>query len=117
MLIIYNYLWEHVWYYFIAPTNGIVTITTSPGSITDGVLALYSATTCSTGGTQLACNDDGNGMMSLITQTGLTSGATYYVRVADYGSSGDGTFSICITSPNTPSNDECAGAITLTPNN
>ena len=105
-----------VWYYFIAPTNGIVTITTSPGSITDGVLALYSATTCSTGGTQLACNDDGNGMMSLITQTGLTSGATYYVRVADYGSSGDGTFSICITSPNTPSNDECAGAITLTPN-
>ncbi len=105
-----------VWYYFTAPANGNVTITTSAGTMTDGVLALYSATDCSTGSVQLACNDDGNGMMSLITQTGLTSGAVYYVRVADYGATGDGTFNICITSPASPSNDECAGAITLTPN-
>lgn len=105
-----------VWYYFTAPANGNVTITTSAGTITDGVLALYSATNCSTGGTQIGCDDDGNGLMSLITQSGLTSGAVYYVRVADYGASGDGTFSICITSPNTPANDDCAGAITLTPN-
>jgi large repetitive protein len=102
-----------VWYSFTAPANGIVNITTTAGTITDSGMALYSATTCSTGSSSLACDDNsGPGNMSMITRSGLTSGTTYYIRIWKK-TSGTGTFSICITSP---VNNDCAGAITLTPN-
>lgn len=103
------------WYSFVAPTGGTVTITTQSGTMTDGAMALYSSATCATG-TELACSDDVNGYMPEITQTGLTSGTTYYVRIWQY-SSGTGTFNICITKPaDPPSNDNCAGATSVTVN-
>ena len=101
-----------VWYRFVAPSNGTVTITTTEGTITDGGMSLYSSATCATG-SELACNDDASTLMPIITQSGLTSGTTYYVRFWSY-SSGTGTFSICITTP--PSNDNCSGASTVTVN-
>lgn len=104
-----------VWYSFIAPSSGNVTITTQAGTITDAGMSLYSSATCATG-TELACSDDVIGLMPQITQTGLTSGTTYYVRIWQY-SSGTGTFGICITKPiDPPSNDNCAGALSVTVN-
>lgn len=100
------------WYSFVAPINGTVRITTQSGTMTDGAMALYSSATCATG-TELACSDDVNGLMPEITQSGLTSGTTYYIRIWQY-SSGTGTFNICITS--SPANDECTGAYTVTAN-
>jgi glucose/arabinose dehydrogenase len=54
------------------------------------------------------------------TATGLTAGATYYIRVANVGANPTGTgqtpkFDICLTHPTPPpSNDDCGGAIVLT---
>lgn len=86
---------EDVWYRIVAPASGSITINTTAGSITDGVMALYSGT-CGAF-TELACEDDVNGLMPAITQTGLTPGATYYIRFWEYGG-GTGTFNICVQS-------------------
>jgi hypothetical protein len=83
------------WFRFVAPANGTVTITTSAGTMTDGVMSLYSGT-CGAF-TELACNDNGAGM-PVISSSTLTPGATYYIRIWNWFS-GTGSFSICITSP------------------
>jgi hypothetical protein len=101
-----NYGSGDVWFSFVAPGNGAATIRTTAGSLTDSGIALYSAANCSGPFTLLACNDDGNGTMSQIAQTGLTPGATYYVRVWGKNTTW-GAFSICVYSPltnNTPCN-------------
>lgn len=100
-----------VWYSFVAPAGGGVTITTAAGTITDGGMALYNGP-C-TAPTQISCSDDVIGLMPQITATGLTPGATYYIRVWRY-LSGTGTFSICITlPPPPPANDAPCSATTL----
>ncbi len=84
-----------VWYSFVAPASGNVSIQTTAGSITDGCMALYNGPCGSP--TQISCDDDsGPGLMPQIAGSSLTPGATYYVRVWRYGG-GTGTFSICIT--------------------
>ncbi|MEP7280054.1 MAG: hypothetical protein ABI813_15510 [Bacteroidota bacterium] len=51
--------------------------------------------------------------------TGLTVGATYYFRVYSITTSGvpgtTGNFDICIQDPLPPANDNCTGAVVLTP--
>ncbi len=52
---------------------------------------------------------------ALINAIGLVPGNTYYVRVYyffNYYS--DSTFTICITTPSPPINDDCSGAVALT---
>lgn len=85
-----------VWYSFVAPASGTITITTNSGSITDGGMALYSGACGSL--SQVSCNDDSNGLMPVISSSSLTPGATYYIRFWKY-SSGTGTFDICLTVP------------------
>ncbi len=92
-----------VWFQFVAPAGGSVRIQTATGTgtMTDSGMALYSTTTgaCGSTGTSLACDDDsGSGSMSLINYTGLTAGRTYFVRVWKYGTSGTGSFEICVMS-------------------
>lgn len=104
-----------VWYRFIAPAGGTVSILTQAGTIVDGVMALYSGT-CGAF-TQLACSDDVVGLMPTITQSGLTPGATYYIRFWRYGG-GTGTFSLCINKPATNNscsqiNPICSGSPTI----
>lgn len=101
-----------VWYTFTATSTGSYTLTTSSGSITDGVMQLYSATLCNGTGveTTIACSDDVNGYMPQITAS-LTAGTVYYVRFWQWGG-GTGTFNICLIGP--PVNDACSGAIQLT---
>lgn len=104
-----------VWYRFTATVSGSHTFTTDVGTITDGVMQLYSATACTpTGLVSIACDDDsGPGSMSMITSN-LTAGTVYYIRVWNYGASGTGTFQICITAPPAPpANSTCATATSL----
>ena len=92
-----------VWYSFVAPAGGCVSISTTAGTIADGGMALYSGACGSL--TQIVCDDDsGPGNMPAISSVTLTPGATYYVRFWRF-SSGTGTFNICLTIP--PSNIQC----------
>ena len=89
---------DDVWYSFVA--NGTSqTLTVTPGTLSDAVLQVYSGT-CA-GLTSLACVDNTSGSSTeTTTVTGLTNGVTYYVRVHSYGNgTGQGTFSICVTTP------------------
>ena len=95
-----------VWYSFTAPASGSIDITTQAGSITDGVMALYSGTCGSW--TELACSDDDNGLMPTISQSGLTPGQTYLIRFWQYGG-GTGTFDICVTSAAPPAGNTTCG--------
>jgi len=99
-----------VWYKFVAAsTTHTVSITGQGTNFTNPEVQLYSGTCVSL--TSLTC-----GITSL-TSTTLNIGSTYYVRVSNIGSSPtiNGSFNICVTHPlPPPSNDDCAGAITLT---
>jgi len=101
-----------IWFSVIAPANGQITITTEPNyGINDGVMALYSGT-CGTL-TQIACSDDNNypgtsnDFKPFISQTGLISGTTYYIRYWGFGTT-SGNFGFCVSSP---INDFCSTAL------
>ena len=94
-----------VWYRFIAPVGGSVNIQTTAGSITDAGMSLYSGG-CPNSFTQILCDDDsGPGLMPQINATSLIPGQTYYIRIWQYGGSGTGTFSICLTIPSPAANN------------
>lgn len=119
-----SYVGSDVWFAITVPANGSLEIDTDDlaGGISDGGMAAYSGACGSL--SLLQCNDDGsaNGLMPMITLTGLTAGTTIYIRVWEYGGDLTGTFGICVTSPTpptpppTPGNDECSGAVALTVN-
>jgi hypothetical protein len=94
-----SYSGGDVWFSFVVPANGIVTVDTQAGGITDSGMAWYTGTCGAL--TLLECDDDDstNGSMSMITRTGLTPGSTIYVRVWEYSNDNPGTFGICVTSP------------------
>ncbi|MDO7873375.1 fibronectin type III domain-containing protein [Hymenobacter sp. ASUV-10] len=96
-----SYLGGDVWYRFVVPAGGAVTVETGQGSgtsVSDTGLALYTGTCASL--TEIACDDDaGTGAFSLITATGLTPGATVYARVFAYDNAEIGTFTICVSTP------------------
>ncbi|HYH14575.1 MAG TPA: hypothetical protein VD794_05120, partial [Flavisolibacter sp.] len=93
-----------VWYSFVAKTtNPTITLTSS---LANPRIQLFSA--CNTAVAN-ACSTTGT-----LATSGLTVGNTYRIRVyTDPNVSG--TFDICVTDPR-PANDECNGAIQLTPN-
>ncbi|HRH37365.1 MAG TPA: T9SS type A sorting domain-containing protein [Flavobacteriales bacterium] len=106
-----NYTNGDVWYTFVVPAGGSVAVSTSANGLTDSGIALYTATACAGTFTLVSCSGNGNGNMGQITSTGLTVGATYYVRV--WGENGaTGTFNICAYVPLV--NDDPCGAISLT---
>lgn len=104
-----------VWFAITVPASGNVDVTAQPnggaGSITDGVMALYSGTCSSL--TQIACSDDNNypgstnDLLPFLSVNGLTPGSTVYLRYWGFGSS-TGTFGICVS---TATNDDCANAL------
>lgn len=98
-----------VWYQFTAPASGSVLIQTQTGSITDGVMALYSGTCGSF--TQITCSDDVNGLMPEISSASLTPGATYLIRFWEYGG-GTGTFGLCVTAASAPAGNTTCGVQT-----
>jgi hypothetical protein len=111
------YAGQDVWFSVVAPASGTIVLETTAGTMTDGGMALYSATACAGTFTLIECDDDdGPGTMPSIFRTGLIPGTTYYVRMWDYAG-GSGTFSICAYQPPPPpANDNPCGAIPLAVN-
>lgn len=105
-----NFQGGDVWFSFTAPTSGHVIIDTDTGVITDAGMALYSGADCNNL-SEVDCDDDGsaNGLMSFIEQTTLVPGATYWVRVWEYGNDNPGTFDICIYDGGGVSTGPCSG--------
>ncbi|WP_055443528.1 T9SS-dependent choice-of-anchor J family protein [Lacinutrix himadriensis] len=90
------------WYTVEVPAAGDITITlqASPGSaLTDTLMSVWSGTCGAMAGTELGCDDDGNGLFSQVELTGQTPGDILYVRVQAYAaaastSADDGAFEI-----------------------
>ncbi|MGV3459402.1 MAG: fibronectin type III domain-containing protein [Flavobacterium sp.] len=115
---------DDVWFKFVAPESGQVTISVKGATGFDAVVSLhddtYAAVTgfaCVDGTTGAASNTN-YGQTETLDPTGLTAGATYYIRVSHKGT-GSGTrsgFSICVNNSviPPPSNDNPCGAVALT---
>jgi hypothetical protein len=104
-----------VWYSYVAQatTNGTTVIDTEGSALFDTTLSIWSA--C--GGVELFCDDDsGTGLRSRL-NVALTTGTTYYIRVAGYNNT-FGNFNLnisegpAIISPS--SNDTCGTAMVVT---
>ena len=110
----FNYGLNDVWFSFTVPA-GVATVNVSTdftgGTLVDTEIALYSGTCGSL--TELDCSQDdgttilsnGSSWNSLITDTPVTVGETYYVRVAGYSSSAVGTFCLEVSTNQTLSAD------------
>jgi hypothetical protein len=93
-----------VWYTFVAQsTTQTVTVSSGPSQVR---VQLFSGACGSL--VSIVCGN------TTLTGTGLTIGATYYIRVYTQNNN-TGTFNICVTHA-APANDDCAGAISLTSN-
>lgn len=100
---------DDVWYRFVATATSHKISLLNISGTTDLVFQVFSGNCGSL--TSLLCSDPQSASV-----TGLTIGATYYVRVYTYssGSSYTAGFDICIgTPPPPPSNDEACGATVL----
>ncbi len=86
---------DDVWFSFVATsTSHTISLLNVAGSTTDMYHSVYSGTCGSL--TNLKCSDADES-----TATGLTIGATYYVRVYTYGSTSGQTttFNVCVKTP------------------
>ena len=108
----FNATTSDVWFSVVVPSNGQITITAQPGfGINDAAMALYSGACGSL--TQVACSDDHNypgttnDFKPYINATGLTPGATYYIRYWRFNT-GTGQFGLCVSSV---TNDFCANSL------
>ncbi len=103
---------DDVWYQFVANSTDM-TITVDPTVGYDAVIQLFSGTCGSL--TSIQCEDvnAANGDEVLVA-SGLTNGATYFVRVYHYGTgSGTNTFNICVTGLAPSNNDVPCSAYVL----
>jgi len=109
-----NYVTSDVWFKAVVPANGSLIIETSPGVITDGGMAVYTAASCAGPFTQIACDDDGGvGLMPALNLTGLAPGTTVYIRFWEYGGDNNGSFSICVSTPPPPPTGDCVYVLNL----
>ncbi|MPM32061.1 hypothetical protein SDC9_78619 [bioreactor metagenome] len=104
---------KDVWFSITVPSSGIISIMAKPGyGFNDAVMALYSGSCSSL--TQIACSDDNNypgtanDFKPFLLATGLTPGATVYLRYWAFSGNTTGNFGFCVT---TPTNDACSTAL------
>lgn len=104
-----GYAGGDVWFSVVVPPSGQLDIFTLGVDFSDGAMALYSGTCSSL--TLVECDDDGDPgdgiLMPHIYQTGLTPGATMFIRFWEFNNDANGQFGICVSSPD---NDLCANA-------
>lgn len=109
-----GYLGGDVWYSMVVPASGNITIATdyaASSSVSDLDMAIYSGTCGSL--TLIECDDfDGIGLMPFITRTGLTPGATIYLRIWEYANNTFGEFDLCVSDP--PASDNNQDCVTET---
>ena len=104
---------DDVWFSFVATeTRHSVSLNDIAGSTTDLYHSLWSGDCSGLSFVPDSCSDD-----EASTQSGLTVGETYYIRVYSYTDLPlqTSTFNLCVgTLPPPPANDECIGAVELT---
>ena len=109
-----------LWYSFVA-TGDSARLTTD-GSVApadDSLIAVYSGDCGSL--TEIGCSEDeGAGLLSDVTVTGLTAGDTYFVQLGAFGEADRGAYTLsleCLGGGGGPGggdgNDECTGAILI----
>ena len=91
-----------IWFTFVAPASGRVSIESSDNGLTDNYMRIYSTTDCASMAafTQLFNDDDsGAGFNAFITNTNcFVPGQTYYVQVSRYsGTSAAGEYVMTMT--------------------
>src|SRR6185295_12186551 len=114
----YNGTLNTVWYKVVCPASGQLRIKTQTGSLTDTQIDVFTGACGSLTPVAVGCNDNSTysctgAYYSELLLTGLTPGATYYIRVDGYYSS-VGTFTIMAldgTLPTPPTVQDCDGAV------
>jgi len=80
-----------IWFSFVAPASGHVSIETTSSIGWDNYMTLFSGSDCTNpaGLTQIGFNDDANGtaQAALMNVTCLIPGTTYYIQVRGFGNS------------------------------
>ena len=103
---------DDVWYSFVAPGPNLTLAATYDNGATDVYWQVFSGA-CGSSMTSVLCTDANAGA----TLTGLTTNATYYLRMYTSGTGAVTQQDLCLkTPPGPPPNDECAGAVALTIN-
>jgi hypothetical protein len=90
---------DDVWYSFVA-TGPLAYVTVAPGASYNATVEVFSQTGgCGTLTSMQCVNGSGNGGTENVSLSGLTTGATYYIRVFHngVGASATANFNICIT--------------------
>lgn len=104
-----------VWFVVTVPSNGNIQLNTQSGGLTDAAMAIYSGPNCSSL-TEVQCDDDdGNGSMPYIFQSGLTPGSNLWIRVWDFDGDDFGTFGLCAFEYSFSPQD-CPGGTTICSN-
>ena len=86
---------KDVWFKATVPSSGIVTIRTQAGSMTNGVMAIYSGTTCSNL-SYLTCEDDNGANLPMpVISVSRPVGSIVWIRFWGYNNS-TGSFSLCV---------------------
>lgn len=102
---------DDVWYSFVA-TSTMHYVDVTPISMLNPVLQVYSGS-CGSLSSIVCRNIAGNNLPETATLNNLTIGQTYIIRVHTSGTSGMGTFEICVRTEPLPTNDDCETAIEL----
>jgi hypothetical protein len=112
-----------LWYSYVAPASGPLTVSLCVGTSFDSVLEVYDATGGCGALTSVGCNDDGCGPGGPSNVTvSVTSGVTYLIRVGGWGNASYsvGGFAIDVNGPlpsgsivatNTPLGAGCVRAV------
>lgn len=110
-----------VWFYFVATgashmisLSDIVNLGGGTSTSTDMAMSVFNDLA---GCDMVAANEVGESDPNSFILSGLTAGSGYFIRVYSYGTAiQNNSFNICIgTPPPPPANDDCSGAIALTP--
>ncbi len=90
-----------VWFKVVVPPSVFgLHIQTEAGTMTNGVMSVYSGSNCGSL-TEIGCDDNGNNMPDY-GAFNLTPGDTLWIRVWGATASNDGEFSICVTTISSP---------------
>ena len=95
-----------LWYSYVAPASGPLTVSLCNGTSFDSVLEIYDGTGGCGALVSVACNDDfcGGGGPSSISGAAVTAGTTYLIRVGGWGNASYsvGGFTIDVNGPLPP---------------
>ncbi|MGD2063834.1 MAG: hypothetical protein PVF51_09680, partial [Nitrospirota bacterium] len=107
------------WFTFVA-TETTACLDTNDSAVSDTLLAVYDGTCGSL--VELACSEDeGDGLLSELCVEGLTVGDTYYVQVASFSDSSQGSITLnttclppdAIDACEAPGTIDCNGSVTV----